>query len=393
MQVKPKRNVSMDYFKAFLTILVVLHHSILSYTINAKSGIPIADKASFIGFDFFVGLFDNFFMFAFFFVSGYFVWASIQKKGASQWIAERARRLGIPFGVGILTVNLITYFLSGLIRVRLNTVGITPKAKELWTILIQGIAQHGYHLWFLWLLLFFSVILVVILKATPNPAHPLETGRFFRSPGVFLPCFLGLLIVCYTPMVAIFGTAFVGIGPFDLQISRLFIYFLFFLTGYLFGKQDRDTTLLFKESRFTKSWWVLLLAGLGSYGLIYYFYILGDTTVENAWLKYAFPFLSVIAAVFLTFGIMNAFNCYVFKSNKTADSLSKNAFYIYFIHYVVVTGLLYVLYDINLPGLIKGMIVFAASLPLSWLLAILWSRMVSFIMKSRTTSNTPELRT
>jgi surface polysaccharide O-acyltransferase-like enzyme len=48
------------------------------------------------------------------------------------------------------------------------------------------------------------------------------------------------------------------------------------------------------------------------------------------------------------------------------DGVSENAYGIYLFHYVVVLWTQYLLLDISLPAIVKGLIVFSVTLALSW---------------------------
>src|SRR4029079_14816565 len=85
------RIVSLDRARTFITLLVVLHHSVVNYT-HFGSG----DKARWLGFDLVVLFNDSFFMACMFLISGLFVHQSLTNRGPSNFVANRAWRLGIP---------------------------------------------------------------------------------------------------------------------------------------------------------------------------------------------------------------------------------------------------------------------------------------------------------
>jgi len=63
-----------------------------------------------VGFDFLVGFNDIFFMSLMFFLSGLFVWQSLQRKGAAHFLRDRALRLGLPLVVAAAVVAPIAYY-------------------------------------------------------------------------------------------------------------------------------------------------------------------------------------------------------------------------------------------------------------------------------------------
>ncbi|MGH6702359.1 MAG: acyltransferase family protein, partial [Bradyrhizobium sp.] len=70
------RNAALDRARTFITVLVLVHHSVIAYTYYGHT-----DPQSFLGFDGVVLFTDSFFMSAMFFLSGLFVWPSLQRKG------------------------------------------------------------------------------------------------------------------------------------------------------------------------------------------------------------------------------------------------------------------------------------------------------------------------
>jgi hypothetical protein len=106
-------NLSIGYLRAFITLLVLAHHAVLAYHPFAPpppaslvaiprwwSAFPIVDAQHSTVFALFAGFNDMFFMALMFFLSGLFVWPSLQRKGAGQFVRDRALRLGIPLCSG-----------------------------------------------------------------------------------------------------------------------------------------------------------------------------------------------------------------------------------------------------------------------------------------------------
>src|SRR5215475_3659898 len=88
------RNAALDRARTFITMLVLIHHSVIAYTYFGHT-----DKQGFLGFDGVVLFNDSFFMGAMFFLSGLFVWPSLQRKGISWFLRDRLWRLGLPFAI------------------------------------------------------------------------------------------------------------------------------------------------------------------------------------------------------------------------------------------------------------------------------------------------------
>jgi Acyltransferase family len=119
----PQYNVSIGYLRAFITVLVVAHHAMLAYYPFAPGApanlivqprwwqaFPVVDSARWIGFALLVGFNDIFFMSLMFFLSGLFVWNSLQRKGAGAFVRDRVVRLGVPFALAAAVVAPLAYY-------------------------------------------------------------------------------------------------------------------------------------------------------------------------------------------------------------------------------------------------------------------------------------------
>ena len=68
------------------------------------------DKAHWLGFDLIVLFNDSFFMACMFLISGLFVRESLTRRGAANYLANRAWRLGVPYLVSIFVLMPLAYY-------------------------------------------------------------------------------------------------------------------------------------------------------------------------------------------------------------------------------------------------------------------------------------------
>src|SRR5438445_7553154 len=99
------RNASIDRTRTFLTLVVLVHHSVIPYTYFGHT-----DPKFWIGFDAVVLATDSFFMAMFFFLSGLFVWPGLVRKGPFSYLRDRLLRLGLPFVICAFTIIPIAYY-------------------------------------------------------------------------------------------------------------------------------------------------------------------------------------------------------------------------------------------------------------------------------------------
>lgn len=90
--------IYIDNIKILLTILVVLHHTVIAY--SSSEGWYYTEQTALMGaripMTMFVSLNQSFFMGFFFLLAAYFTGTSYARKGASKFIKDRLVRLGIP---------------------------------------------------------------------------------------------------------------------------------------------------------------------------------------------------------------------------------------------------------------------------------------------------------
>src|SRR5580692_7614560 len=93
------RIVAFDRARTFITLLVVVHHSVVNYTWFGNG-----DRIRWLGFDLVVLFNDSFFMACMFLISGLFVHDSLQRKGPAVFLRERTWRLGVPYLLSVFVL-------------------------------------------------------------------------------------------------------------------------------------------------------------------------------------------------------------------------------------------------------------------------------------------------
>ncbi len=364
------RNAAIDRARTFITMLVLIHHSVTAYTHFGHT-----DKQSFLGFDLVVMFNDSFFMSAMFFLSGLFVWPSLQRKGISWFLRDRWWRLGLPFIVCALLVMPFAYWA---VELELHDPNMTFAAFW-WQTVTEGPWNSG-PAWFVWVLLAFDVIAAFVYYALSGWVEVI--GRLslesFGRPGLFFWALLIATTVVYVPVVMYFTAShWLALGPFAIQSSRVLLYLFYFLAGCGVGAASFDRGLLAPDGEMARRWPVWLAATIFTYGcivaLIYIKHsVLPDPNNLPLWwdLAYALAFVSYSAAQ--TFNILALFLRFDNEGASIFDPLRDSAYGIYLLHYVPVLWLQYWLFGMTfgpvdqLTAIIKAVIVFVLTLALSW---------------------------
>src|SRR5580704_2911653 len=199
------RNAALDRARTFITVLVLIHHSVIAYTYFGHT-----DRQSFLGFDGVVLFTDSFFMSAMFFLSGLFVWKSLERKGASWFLRDRWWRLGLPFIVCALILMPVAYY-----AVDLRVSGQNSFAEFWWKMVTVGPWPSG-PAWFVWVLLALDVIAAIVYRAAPGCVEAIGrlSLRSYAQPGVFFWALLIASIIVYVPPVLYFGASrWFTVGP------------------------------------------------------------------------------------------------------------------------------------------------------------------------------------
>ena len=252
---KSPRDLSIDYLRTTLTLMVLAHHSSLAYTTFARfdkehmfrSTAPVVDSARWIFFDYAENFNDVFFMLLMFFVSGLFVYPALRRHGTLAFVRDRFLRLGLPFAFAVVFLMPVAYYASWQLTGR--SVGFIA--------FYQRLARGGFAAgppWFVWVLLAFDLALAVILlplaRWVPKVKIPDRPIAVFAAV-----CFLAGLV--YLPLLARYGfgtwTDFLT-SPFSFQICRIGLYAMWLVFGFAVGVPGMETGLLSRQGSLARRW-------------------------------------------------------------------------------------------------------------------------------------------
>ncbi|MES1160833.1 MAG: acyltransferase [Bacteroidota bacterium] len=405
------RNNWLDYLRSFITILVVAHHSSLAYTTFAHfnkeayilSTHPVVDTIRWRGLDIFEDFNDVFFMSLMFLISGIFIIPSLESKGIMRFVRDRFRRLFIPFMVGVTVLMLVAYYPAWYLAHGRAGGSETSGGHGLaglnglfeWTRLQGWSGMRAYVVdfftveswpvgppWFIWVLFLFNLIVAggySFLKPWLDKWSAWVSSQQ-QYPGRIFLGWLLLTWVAYIPFVLRAGPdAWTGLGPFDFQLSRLVLYFCYFLLGVLFGGSGLTKGILSEESMLVKTGSFWLVGCLCAYAELKY-----SETPLTKWVNLhelsslqatlIYRSMWVLSCTLSCMAFLTTFKEWVKRKNTRWESLSANAYGIYLTHYIFVVWCQYWLLGTNLPALVKFIITFVLSLALSWSLTSLIRR-------------------
>jgi peptidoglycan/LPS O-acetylase OafA/YrhL len=364
------------YLRAWITVLVLGHHAMLAYHPYAPpvakamsatapwwAAFPVIDTARWSGVAWFVGSNETFFMALMFMLSGLFVWDGLRRRGAGGYLRQRALRIGLPFAVAASVIAPLAYYPSYL---QMGGAGGFAGFWNTWTHL--G-AWYSGPAWFLWVLLAFDLVAAGLYAVWPAAGSTIgrASGVLQRPVVAFVTLFVASACA-YIALERVFGAmAWATFGPFSIQSSRVLHYFVYFMFGVGAGAVGFTGGVLEPGGPLAKRWLLWLnVAGL-AFGLS-----AAATIVALSLKAVSLPLALLCDAVYafasaaLSFAALALFLRFARTRNVVFAELAPCAFGMYLVHYPIATILQYALLQAAMPGVAKALLVFAATVAISW---------------------------
>ena len=360
MEKSPSRKFYLDYWRTFMVLLVVIHHSYLSYVIGYDWYVSDVVKA--LPYLWSSITLDVFMMPIMFFIAGYFAFPSI-KKGLKRFIIKKIIRIALPFLIGIIFLAPIMMYLS--------IIHYFP----LWDISFFDFWLNYYftdqymdpsHYWFLSLLFFFFIVFAAIYaimrRMFENTYKKSELKKASkRSIIVFVITFLAITISLFflTGLIYPDGywTYFLGIKFLKVQITRLILYLLFFIMGIIvFIKRIELSKKFLKATPL-----LIFLTIISTVAFRFFkFEIIIQQFLDLGFLRADLQFYNAIVHVlycFLVFiTLMAIFQKYLNRHSKVLSRVAANSYKIYIVHLVWVVLIQYWIVDLQIDIFLKFLI-------------------------------------
>ncbi len=364
------KNAAIGNLRTCVTLLVVLHHSLLAYVHYAhfdrhhylSSSAPIVDGARWLGFDLLVDFNDIYFMSLMFFISGLFVIQSLRRRGPWNYLSSRIVRLGIPFMIAVTLLMPVAYYPSYL------QTGADLSFLHYWAGYFSSYGWPAGPAWFIWVLLFFdsAVVLTALLAPDIIRKSAVMPNWLVARPFTALALFMAIALCAYVPALHAYGPAhWISWGPFAAQASRLFLYMAFFIAGAVTGSEGARHELLGKTGPFARWWIVSAIVGCAAFGGIVFIQI--ETLRQSVAFSgpvspVLFALLFVVACSAISIAMIGGFIRHADRSSRWADFLSSCAFGIYLVHYSVMTWVQAALIHIDEAAAMKAGVAFVVTL-------------------------------
>jgi len=374
MSDKLMRFHDLDALRAVAMSLGIVFHSIVQFVPYRPAG----DSADNVMGDI-IDLLHGFRLPLFFLLSGYFMAVLIARRGLARTVGQRALRIGVPFGIAVVTIIPLlewvgTKVYTWIIREgRFDFAAVADTTGENGDI---GLA----HLWFLWfLLIFIAIAAVLVLMA-----------RAIRrvSPRLELPGWLGTVTIAALIVVPVITEATARseeFGPptdnsWTPGIGILAYYLAFYGVGaLLYGRTSGDGEPAIYRLR---RWWpVLLVVGAGA--LYPVGAVMTSTPVVGALAEVAYAWI-------MAFGLMGLFKAVFAKERFWVRYASDSSYWLYIVHLPVVFALQGVFAFTDWPGAIEAALIFAitvSSMLIVYAVAVRYTPLGWLLNGKRTLSN------
>ena len=357
------RNAALDRARTFLTLVVLLHHSVIPYTHFGHT-----DPKSWIGFDAIVLANDSFFMASFFFLSGLFVWPGLAHKTPLAFLRERLLRLGLPFAIAAFTIIPLAYY-----ALALRQHPDLGFAEFWWKTVTVGPWPSG-PLWFLWVLLAFDLTASMLYWLSPHLLDPINllSLKGAERPAVFWLFLTAATAIVYVPLVVYYGqNHWFEWGPFSVQASRVLLYAAYFFIGAGIGAANFERGVLSAGGQLPHTRWTWVIAALIPYCLLWVLIyikreILGNPDPLPAWYLASYGLCFAVFSASVLFAILAFFLHWKAPGPNLLDRMQPEAYGMFLLHYPIVLWLQYWLFGFDLPAIAKATTAFVLTVPLSW---------------------------
>jgi hypothetical protein len=371
-------SLALNNLRTFTIVIVLAVHAFLAYLGSSPASsfrfddppyrwrtIPIIDSDRWFGFDIFCAHQDTYLIALLFFLSGLFVWPSLTRKGARNFLRDRVVRIGLPFALAVGVLMPVAHY--PVYRVT----AVDPGVAAYW--------QHWLALpfwpsgppWFLWVLLLFDLGVAALYAFARRSGAALGhvIGKLSARPMAFVTILVISSALAYVPLALLFTPwTWFHAGPFSFQLCRPLLYAVYFLTGVGVGAHGIERGLLAPGGWLARRWKnaggaaiATFVLWLGSTGLA----MSGDgLAILPAEVLEASSFVLCCAAGCLF--MLATFIRFANRPIKMLDALSDEAYGMYLVHYLFSIWLQFILLGFVVVALVKAAIVFAGTLALSW---------------------------
>lgn len=361
------RMLFLNNIKVFLTVLVVTHHTAITYGALGSWFYyePTEDMFVKVLLTLFAAVNQSFFMGFFFLIAGYFTPASFNRKGTGKYMKDRLARLGIPL---LLFTVFIGPFLS--YQYYMNFTSLEFSFGEF---LYESFVRFKYistgPMWFVQTLLIFTTVYALWRLAIKSDPDIPGTGLKNKLPtnAAIVIYIVALAVVSFIARIWYpIGTEFINLqlAYFPGYISLFAIGIMAYHRNWLTKLPDTTGELWMKAAVYAIfAWPVIVIVGGALNSETSYF------AGGIHWQSMAICIWESTVGTGIILGLLVFFRRNYNRPSSLWEHMSNNAYTVYIIHAPVIVLLSYLLKEIHIYPLIKLVLVAAAGVPLCFILS------------------------
>jgi len=362
----------LDYLRGLNIVATLLFHSILAYSpfiqANDISNLPIPfvdANTTFPVADIFLLIRPIFSVQLMFFISGLFTWRSLGKRGPIGYVVVRFKRLILPLVITWLFIMPVTYVPA----VIANQISFLPIRLA--------------HLWFLWVLFVFDVIIAFIYSFLRIHIE----GLIFFLNNFILTLLIGFTsVIAYLYSISHAGDTgwqpFFGSQVFLVPTGWLGLYFFYFLLGVVMGSRSLNNCVMSTNwfspfSNYSNGLTRSLICAILVLTLFLQLRANIDFLILRLGLSMAWTvvnILYVLSGLLIVASLILLSKRFLRRQHFLLDNLSLNSYGLYLIHYTFVVWIQFFLSHSLVIGFVKPLVVILLCIPLSWYAADLLRR-------------------
>lgn len=367
---KPLRLYFMDNIRILLTIIVILHHAMITY-----GGLgswyfrdPHTDDFTSILLTNLVSFDQGFFMGLFFFISAYFVPGSYNRKGPRKFLKDRLIRLGIPLFLYTIFVEPI---LAYILYIQPNSLIPFPEFYlsffQSWERFVEFLGENG-PMWFLMALLIFDICYILWRQIY---RRNIKDVIITKLPKNFHLSIITLLMAIFTFFLRLFFPINGGDNILNIQLCFIVQYIIMLILGVIAYNRE-----WFKNMPYSQGTLWLIVVVISSIALIPVI-ILGGAFTGNLskflgglnWQAFAYSLWESFYCMGMCIGLVILFRERCNAQGNITKTVSQNAYTIYIIHAPILVSITMLFAVILIPALLKLVIVFPLVLLISFLIS------------------------
>jgi surface polysaccharide O-acyltransferase-like enzyme len=324
--------IYIDNLKVVLTILVVLHHTFITY--GAPGGWYYSEKtthvAATIPMTLFVAVNQSFFMGFFFFISAYFTESSYHKKGPARFTVDRVKRLGISLIFYSFVLSPVLSFL----------VYRFAEGHDVTYIQYLGGFHHWIDfgvLWFVAALLLFNLLYVGIMLLFKSKPFSLE-----KVPGPFVIVLFALTLALGSYFARCeFPVGWV-LSPVGFQLGHFVQYIALFVLGIAASRGQWLSKVSYKIGKGFAI--MVLVMVVVIFPIIYYVKIVTNSPIETFsgqghWQSLMYACWEQFTGIFIITALLGIAKQKWNGQSGLLKKLSRAAFGVYIFHPLVLISL------------------------------------------------------